>query len=125
MNFYDSDKHLIPVMMWMIGESFGRKTYDFGMARQCSEHAVYMASIGQCFHADSMLLGSATAENVAHEHVRNGNFIGAIERIVLNILHSPGHRQNLTNYPVIGAGTAVRFEHGREPVLYVAQRFRH
>lgn len=125
MPFIDSDKYLVPVMIAMIGQSYGRKTYDFEMARQCSKHAGHMAEIGHCFHADPGLLGSACAENVAHETVIYGNFISAVEKIIISFMNSEGHRKNMEKHPVIGIGTAVRFEHEKEPVLYVAQRFRH
>jgi len=125
MPFFDSDKHLIHIMMDMIRQNYGGKTYDFEMAKQCSAHAGHMALIGHCFHSDVAYWGSATAENVAHETVIYRNFISAIEEIIRKFMNSEGHRRNIEEHPVIGIGTAVRFEEDGTERLYVAQRFRH
>jgi uncharacterized protein YkwD len=125
MPFVDTDKYLIPLMMRIIVQNFGEKTYDFEMAQQCSGHAGYMAVVGgDHFHSAVALWGSATAENVAHDVVQQGNFLGAVERIILRLLNSPVHRYNLEKHPVIGVGTAVRYEQDGSVKLYVAQRFR-
>lgn len=122
--FYDSDKHLIPVMMWLIGEKVGEKTYDFNLAKQCSDHAVHMSRVGHRFHSNNAHWYNLP-ENTFTEVVEGENFQGAIEKIVEKMFSSEKYRKNLEQYPVIGIGTAVgQGEFGRLKI-YVAQRFRH
>ncbi|MBW2965705.1 CAP domain-containing protein [Candidatus Woesearchaeota archaeon] len=124
MSFYDSDRHLIPVMMQVISEKAGEKIYDFDLARQCNDHAVHMSRIGQSFHSDTSL-STGLPENVLSEIVLDGNFEGAVERIIDKMFSSPKHKHNIEQYPVIGIGTSVGYGWCGELNLYVTQRFRH
>jgi len=124
MTFYDSDKHLIPIMMRLIAERVGEKTYDFELARECNHHAVRMSNIGQCF-SSSAISWTDVPENVLSEIIYDGNFVGTAEKIIDTMLSSPEYRHNIEKYPVIGIGTSVGYGFCGETRLYVSQRFRY
>ncbi|MBW2981398.1 hypothetical protein KY343_00830 [Candidatus Woesearchaeota archaeon] len=123
MAFYDSDKHLIPIMMQLIAENVGEKTYDFELARECSRHAVRMSHIGECFSSDAFSF-IGVPENVLSEIIFDGDFVGTAEKIVERLLSSPKHRNKIEQYPIIGIGTSVGYGLCGETRLYVVQRFR-